>query len=61
MNTNQNKTKIVFSMKIAAQLIRKGHKVMAEIPNPANKKYMSWIFAVDETFERDFQELVRKE
>ena len=61
MNTNQNETKIIFSMALAAQLMARGHQVVAEIPNPANKKLTSWIFAVDETFYEDFEKLQRRE
>lgn len=58
---NQNKTKVIFSMSLAAQLKARGHRVLAEIPNPVNNKYISWIFEVDETFEEDFKNLQRKD
>ena len=61
MNTNQNKTKIIFSMALAGQLMELGHEVLGEIPNPTNKKLTSWIFKIDETFFEDFKKLQRKE
>lgn len=56
----QNETKVIFSMAIAAQLISKGHEVIAEIPNPANNKYTAWVFKVDETFFEDFDEIQKR-
>lgn len=70
--TNQNKTnsrrleerssssKVIFSMAFAAQLISKGHEVIAEMPNPANNKYTAWVFKVDETFFEDFDEIQKR-
>ena len=61
MNTNQNKTKTIFSMALAEQLIELGHEVLGEMPNPFNKKLTFWIFKIDETFFEDFKKLQRKE
>jgi hypothetical protein len=57
----QNETKVIFSMALAAQLIERGHEVIAEMPNPENKKFTAWVFKVDETFYKDFDEIQRKE
>ena len=44
MNTkNENEYKIVYSLKIAMYLIKKGHKVIT-----------TWIFQMDDTLESDF-------
>ena len=40
MNTkNENEYKIVYSLKIAMYLIKKGHKVVTTIPNPEEPQY----------------------
>lgn len=61
MNTKINnkdkirKTRIIYSMRIAMELIQMGHIVLTTIPNPEEPKYTSWIFAVDDSFERDLE------
>ncbi len=55
MNTkNENEYKIVYSLKIAMYLIKKGHKVVTTMPNPEEPQYTTWIFQMDETLEADF-------
>lgn len=50
-------TKIIYSMRIATELIKMGHIVLITKPNIKNPKYMSWIFVLDDTLERDLEEL----
>lgn len=54
-NENKQNTKIIYSMKIASELIKMGHIVLTTIPNPQDPKYTSWIFVVDDTFYRDLE------
>ena len=55
MNTNnENEYKIVYSLKIAMYLIKKGHKVITTMPNPEEPQYTTWIFQMDDTLEADF-------
>lgn len=56
-NKNQSNTWVVYSMRVATELIKRGHIVVATIPNAKDPKYTSWIFAIDQTFERDLEEL----
>lgn len=58
-NKLQNKTFIVFNMKYASKLIQLGHKVIQVMPNPKNVKLSMWEFALDETFEEDFERIRR--
>lgn len=51
---DENEYKIVYSLRIAMYLIKKGHKVVTTMPNPEEPKYTTWIFQMDETLERDF-------
>jgi len=55
MNTNnENEYKIIYSLRIAMFLIKKGHKVITTMPNPEEPQYTTWIFQMDDTLERDF-------
>ena len=55
MNTNmKNKYKIIYSLRIAMFLIKNGHKVITTMPNPEEPQYITWIFQMDDTLERDF-------
>ena len=55
MNTNnENEYKIIYSLRIAMFLIKKGHKVITTMPNPEEPQYTTWIFQMDNTLERDF-------
>ena len=54
-NANNNEYKIVYSLKIAMYLIKKGHKVVTTIPNPEEPQYTTWIFQMDNTLEADFK------
>ena len=58
MNTNnENEYKIIYSLRIAMYLIKKGHKVITTMPNPEEPQYTTWIFQMDETLERDFNKV----
>lgn len=50
-----NKTKIVFSIYYAAELMDLGHKIIKQIPNPLKPTLTAWVFEVDDTFEADFR------
>lgn len=55
MNTNnENEYKIIYSLRIAMFLIKKGHKVITTMPNPEEPQYTTWIFQMDDTLEHDF-------
>ena len=55
MNTNnENEYKIVYSLRIAMYLIKKGHKVITTMPNPEEPQYTTWIFQMDDTLDADF-------
>lgn len=56
MNTNiEDEYKIIYSLRIAMYLIKKGHKVVTTMPNPEEPQYTAWIFQLDDTFETDFE------
>ncbi len=54
-NINNNEYKIVYSLKIAMFLIKKGHLVVTTMPNPEEPQYTTWIFQMDDTLEADFE------
>ena len=54
LEKNNLKYKIVYSLKIAMYLIKKGHKVITTMPNPEEPQYTTWIFQMDDTLESDF-------
>lgn len=51
------KTKVIFSMRIAAKLMEMEHKVLEILPNPKEPKYKMWVFEVDDTFDEDLSRL----
>lgn len=53
----KEKTRVIFSMKVAAELIQRGHSVLMTMPNIKDPRYTVWVFGVDETFNEDFEEL----
>ena len=58
MNTNnENEYKIVYSLRIAMYLIKRGHKVITTMPNPEEPQYTTWIFQMDGTLEEDFNKI----
>lgn len=57
INKDKNKTRVIYSMKMAVELIEKGHKVIMTMPNIKDPRYTVWVFSVDETFEADFEAL----
>jgi len=58
--TNQ-KTKLIFSIYYAAELIDLGHKVIKTVRNPVRPDLLAWLFEVDDTFEQDFRNIRRRE
>ena len=58
MNTNnEDEYKIVYSLRIAMYLIKKGHKVVTTMPNPEEPQYTTWIFQMDDTLDADFNHI----
>ena len=56
MDTNMNREyRIVYSMRIAMELIKLGHRVISTMPNPEDARYIAWIFESDDTFEPDLK------
>ena len=54
MNSTENaKNKVIFTRKIAMQLIEMGHVPVGTTPNPSKPEFLCWIFAVTPKFERD--------
>lgn len=56
-NTN-TKTKIVYKMDLALELIQRGHEVLITMPNPKKPEFTCWVFSMDSTLERDIQSIV---
>lgn len=54
MNTVENtKNKIIYTRKIAMQLIEMGHVPVGTMPNPSKPEFLTWIFANTKKFEED--------
>lgn len=53
MNTADNKNKIIYTRRIAMELIERGHVPVGTMPNPSKPEFLCWIFAVTPKFERD--------
>lgn len=61
-NSTQNEDYfIVYKMNLAMAMIKKGHKVFTTMPNPQRPQLTAWVFEKDETFDKDFKELLGKE
>lgn len=56
-NEYKDKTKVIYSMKIAVELISRGHSVITTMPNIKDPRYTVWVFGIDDTFEADFEEI----
>lgn len=56
----QNKTKLIFSMRIASQLIKIGYPVIETLPNPANPQLIMWVFEETPSFKKDFERLLER-
>jgi hypothetical protein len=59
MTKTNSKYIMIYRMSFAMELISKGHNVISTVPNPKNPRYTSWVFEKDDTFELDFQQLLR--
>lgn len=55
-----NKTKIIFNMRIAAELVRRNHKVANVLPNPRFPQFDMWEFEWDESLDEDFKALQKE-
>ena len=53
----KDKTKVIYSMRIAAELIQLGHNVLMTMPNIKDTRYTVWVFGMDDTLEADFEAL----
>ncbi len=54
---DENDYKIIYKMKLAMALIKKGYKPVTTMPNPNNPKFMTWVFDKTENFMKDFEAL----
>lgn len=59
--TKQNKYIMIYTVNLAMELKKRGHKIISTCPNPQRSDLTAWIFEKDETFEEDFNELLRRE
>lgn len=51
-------TKIIYTLKLMAQLVELGHKPIATMPNPKHPELNCWVFKDTEQFEQDFSMLM---
>ena len=49
----ETKNKIIYTRRIAMQLIEMGHVPAGTMPNPSKPEFLAWIFTVNPKFERD--------
>lgn len=54
---SNSKIKVIFTMSLALELKKLGHKVVEIMPNPNKPEFNCWAFEVDETFIADLEEL----
>ena len=45
-------TKIIYSLKVVAQLVAMGYQPVASMPNPKKPDFLCWIFEVTPEFQR---------
>lgn len=57
--TKTNDYLVVYKLKLAMDLIKRGHEPIQTIPNPVNSKYTCWIFEKNSIFLKDFEELLK--
>lgn len=53
MTNTENKNKIIYTRRIAMQLIEMGHVPAGTMPNPSKPEFLCWIFKRNEKFDRD--------
>lgn len=56
----ETKNKIIYTRKIAMQLIEMGHVPVGTMPNPSRPEFLSWIFSVTPKFEADLGKVLPK-
>lgn len=54
------KTKTIFSMRVAAQLVRKGHKILKREPNINDLRFDVFHFKYSEIFQKDLDEIMEE-
>ena len=54
------KTKTIFSMRVAALLVRKGHEILKREPNINDLRYDVFHFKYSEIFQKDLNEIMEK-
>lgn len=59
--TNSNDFLIVYKLKLAMALMKKGHKPSLTLPNPANPNFICWVFEKTPEFIKDFEQLLEEE
>ena len=56
-NSNDNQYVIIYKLTLAVELMKKGHTVIATMPNPNRPNFTTWIFERSDEFIRDLEEL----
>ena len=59
--TNSNDYLVVYKLSFAMALMKKGHKPIQTLPNPANLKFVCWVFEKTPEFIKDFEQLLKEE
>lgn len=60
MVTKQNKTRMVYRLDYAVELMKKGYQPVCTMPNPQKPHLTTWVFEWTKEFEADFKALVRE-
>ena len=53
-----NTNKIIYTRRIAMKLIEMGNIPIGTTPNPSKPEFLTWIFAVNNKFEKDLQSIL---
>ena len=58
--TNSNDYLVIYKLKIAMALMKKGYKPFQTMPNPANSNFICWIFEKTPELVKDFELLLKE-
>jgi len=58
MSNTESKNKIIYTRRIAMQLIEMGHVPAGTMPNPSKPEFLCWIFNRTTKFDRDLSEVL---
>lgn len=50
--------KIIYSLKIMEELVKRGYIPITSMPNPKFPKYQCWIFAATDGFKEDLDQIL---